>query len=204
MWHTGNRGTHRGQPGGAAGDLYIDTASGDVYVNVAGTWGAAPIFNMQGDPGAGINLIGEDTLANIQALPAGGLQNGDGYIVTDLTGATNPLPNGDVVAVGDLVLWDGTQWDHVAHIVGPQGTVGPAPNITVGTVTSLAAGATPTVALTGSGATGYTMDLGIPAGATGARGSRWYTTVSQQTDVTGGSAVILPATTQPHAQATCC
>lgn len=50
------------------------------------------------------------------------------------------------------------------------GAVGPAPTLSIGTVTGLAAGATPTVSLTGGGGT-YAINYGIPAGATGATGA---------------------------------
>ena len=69
---------------------------------------------------------------------------------------------------------------------GATGATGPAPTITVGTVTALAAGAQPTVTITGSGGA-YTINLGIPAGATGAAGSTGNTGATGAAGATGAT-----------------
>ena len=72
---------------------------------------------------------------------------------------------------------DGSNWheainiDPATGIVSfPAGSSGASAALTIGTVTALAAGATPTASITGSSGT-YTLNLGIPAGATGATGA---------------------------------
>jgi len=57
---------------------------------------------------------------------------------------------------------------------GPTGVTGPAPTLSIGTVTSLTAGSTPTATITGSNGA-YALNLGIPAGATGANGANGAT-----------------------------
>ena len=75
-------------------------------------------------------------------MPSTGNQPNDAYIVT---------------ADGDLYVWDGTQWDNVGQIVGPQGPTG-------------AAGPTgPQGAVGPTGPTGAQGDTG-PTGPTGAQG----------------------------------
>jgi hypothetical protein len=48
---------------------------------------------------------------------------GDIWILTDATGAP-PSPYGPA-AIGDSVVWDGTQWENVGPVRGPQGPQGP-------------------------------------------------------------------------------
>jgi microcystin-dependent protein len=60
-----------------------------------------------------VGIILKGTVANVAALPSSGNSVNDAYIVeTD----------------GDLYVWDGTSWDNVGQVVGPegpQGEVGP-------------------------------------------------------------------------------
>jgi hypothetical protein len=66
---------------------------------------------------------------------------------------------------------------------------GSAPTFTIGTTTALAAGATPTVSISGT-SPNYTLNFGIPAGATGATGApgAGITSVSVNTLAAGQSA----------------
>lgn len=60
-------------------------------------------------------------------------------------------------------------WAKKTNISGPKGDPGTAATVTVGTVTGLAAGATPTVV--NAGTTGAAkFNFGIPAGAKGDKG----------------------------------
>lgn len=61
-----------------------------------------------------------------------------------------------------------------AGSMGPQGPAGQSATVTVGTVTALPAGATPTVTNSGPSSREAVLDFGIPAGATGASGSNFY------------------------------
>lgn len=54
---------------------------------------------------------------------------------------------------------------------GQTGQTGATPTLQAGNVTALAAGAPPTIALRSLGANAYAVDIGIPAGATGAKGA---------------------------------
>lgn len=96
-----------------------------------------------GPQGVSINFIG--TVATVGDLPASGNTTNDAYIVT---------------ADGDLYVWDGTQWDNVGQIVGPQGPTGPQG------ADSTAVGPTgPT------GAIGPAGDEAGPTGPTGPQGA---------------------------------
>ena len=73
-----------------------------------GPQGIQGIQGIQGEPGVGLTLKG--TVALIaDLLPTGNL-SGDGYIVEE---------DG-----GHLWVWDGSQWNDVGQIVGPQGPQG--------------------------------------------------------------------------------
>ena len=78
------------------------TASGVSYSNPTNITGA------KGDDGTSVTILGSyDTYAQlIAAHPTGSV--GDGYMVG-----------------GDLYVWDGTQWEDVGTIQGPQGPTGP-------------------------------------------------------------------------------
>lgn len=80
---------------------------------VTGPAGPQGIQGPQGLPGArgadgtSVTILG--TKANESELPATGNTNGDGWIIGD-----------------DLYVWDGSAWNNVGPIRGPQGDVGPA------------------------------------------------------------------------------
>lgn len=68
---------------------------------------------------------------------------------------------------GKFKVGNGTQaWTALAYSSGTQGVAGTAATITVGTVTTLAAGASATVTNGGS-SSAATLNFGIPAGAAG-------------------------------------
>lgn len=105
---------------GAVGDYYFNTASGDVFKKIgASTWslignmvgpqGPQGIQGIQGIPGqdgTSVTILG--TVANTGLLPTSGNTIGDGYLIS-----------------GDLYVWDGSAWNNVGNIQGPQGVQGP-------------------------------------------------------------------------------
>jgi hypothetical protein len=69
---------------------------------------------------------------------------------------------------------------------GTNGAPGATPVLTVGTVTQLAAGATPTFTITGS-APNYTVNVGIPAGQAGTNGATPVLSVGTVTQLAAGA-----------------
>lgn len=129
---------------------YLYTYNGSTFNNVGLIQGPQ---GPQGDPGAdgtSVTILG--TLANTSLLPSSGNTVGDGYLVD-----------------GHLWVWDGTQWNDVGLIQGPQGDPGTAATITVGTVTDVpfASGASVTNSGTTSAAV---LDFEIPSGQDGPQG----------------------------------
>ena len=78
---------------------------------------------------------------------------------------------------------DGTY--HVLGTTGPQGSPGPAPQLQIGTVTTLSPGAQATAALHGP-ATAPIIDLGIPQGQPGSGGNGSSTTTPVLADTATG------------------
>jgi len=121
----------------------------------------------KGDPGkdgTGVSIKGTATAWPPTATPA----SGDMYIVGD------PVPVGAPAGSkpGDGVVWDGSAWSNVGSIQGPQGAAGAdgtAATFNVGTVTTLAAGASATVVNAGT-VNAAVLNFGIPQGAKGDRG----------------------------------
>jgi hypothetical protein len=77
----------------------------------------------QGTPGAdgsGVTIRGSGTWSYIIALQG---SVGDMWILTDTAGA--PAGPDHPAAIGDGVVWDGSAWQNVGPIRGPQGPVGP-------------------------------------------------------------------------------
>ena len=105
-----------------------------------------------GKDGTGVNILGsydaEEDLK--QEHPTG--TKGDAYLIG-----------------GDLYVWDGTQWKNVGRIQGPAGPQGAAATITVGTVTTKAAGSEATVTNSGTESAAV-LDFGIPQGPQGETG----------------------------------
>ena len=152
--------------------------------NIKGPQGALGPTGPQGPAGAdgtGVTILGSypSEAALISAHPTG--SPGDAYLV-----------------VGDLYVWSATDtaWNNVGSIKGPKGDLGDqgpqgiqgiqgpagvkgdtgntgaagtAATVAIGSVTGLAAGASPTVNNSGSG-TAATLNFGIPKGDTGATG----------------------------------
>jgi len=69
----------------------------------------------------------------------------------------------------------------------PRGNVGPAPTLTMGTVTELAPNATPTAAITGSNGV-YQLNLGLPQGANGNPGPAASWTIGTVTELAPNAA----------------
>jgi hypothetical protein len=81
---------------------------------------------------------------------------------------------------------------------GVSGPAGPANTLTIGTVTTVAAGGSATAALSGT-APNQILSLGVPTGATGATGAANTLTIGTVTTVaTGGSATAAVSGTAPN------
>lgn len=93
------------------------------------------------------------------------------YLISTDTRADNTMPaalNGS--KAGHLVGWDGSSWTDYGAIVGASGPVGNSGTITIGTVTTGAAGSS--VLITNSGSsTASTLNFTIPRGDVGSTGS---------------------------------
>jgi hypothetical protein len=171
----------RGDAGQAAtisvGTTATGAAGSQAQVTNVGTASAA-VFNFvipagpKGDTGAAAVIKGTATAYP----PTGSPVVNDLYILGSaaaLTGA--PASGVGPAAIGDGVVWTGTAWVNVGPLrgpAGPDGSPGAAATIAVGTVTGLAAGATPTVSNTGT-ATAAVFAFGIPAGAKGDAGQNF-------------------------------
>lgn len=98
------------------------------------------------------------------------------------------VTGGHVDASGDLILTMRGGGDPIAagRVVGDPGNPGPANSLSIGTVTTLAAGSSATASVTGASPS-QTLNLGIPRGATGATGavSAWEYYAAGRPDVVG-------------------
>jgi hypothetical protein len=93
-------------PKGNTGDLGAAGAQG--IQGIKGDTGDQGIKGDDGQVGAtGTSVTIKGSLANSDLLPTEGNTNGDGYIIN-----------------GDLYVWDGTTWNNVGDIQGPQGIQG--------------------------------------------------------------------------------
>lgn len=169
-------------PGGNA--LPIDTIDSDTQITAAVEWtGASGTYSyaLMRDTSYGAQQVANaNTLAQLIAeLRAGtifkydasgtlagrsaydGRAAGFAYLVS--AGVTEPVLYVKASATnGD--------WSGPFHYgTGPTGQTGPAPNLSIGTVTGLAPGANPTASFSGSSPS-YALNLGLPQGAKGDKG----------------------------------
>jgi len=151
--------------------------SGTQWISLVGPEGPA---GADGKDGTGVAIQGTATTWPPTATPSAG----DMYLLGD------PVPAGAPIGSqpGDGVVWTGTAWTNAGQIRGPKGDTGAdgadgapgvdgakgdqgdAATVAVGTVTALSAGATPTVANSGT-VNAAVLDFGIPAGAKGDTGA---------------------------------
>ncbi|MBI1246171.1 MAG: hypothetical protein GC202_14310, partial [Alphaproteobacteria bacterium] len=145
---------------GVDGDFYVNSSNADFYQKAGGTWGSR-LGNFAGSTGAD----GASVLSG-SGVPGAGLGvDGDTYI-----NVTN----------GDTYLKSGGSWGTASgNIKGPQGD---GATITVGTVTTGAAGSSASVSNSGT-ATAAVLDFHIPKGDTGDAGAA--ATVAVGTVTTG-------------------
>lgn len=88
---------------------------------VAGPQGTQGFQGDDGDPAQSIIIKGNDTWANISALPSP-VQN-EAWGLTEATGA--PPSSYGPAAIGDIVVYDGTSaWVNIGPLQGPQGEDG--------------------------------------------------------------------------------
>lgn len=191
----------RGDAGQAAtinvGTTTTGAAGSAAQVTNVGTANAATLNfaipqGAKGDPGAGVAIQGTSTAYPPAATPSAG----DLWIIG--TGGTAGAPNSSSgpAAIGDGLVYEGGAWVNVGPFRGPKGdtgNAGTAATITVGTVTGLAAGATPTVNNTGTAANAI-FAFGIPAGAQGAPGTNYqvYSTATTPTGMLAGAMWLVP------------
>lgn len=166
----------RGVPGDAATITVGATITGAPGTQAAVTNvgdSAAAVLNFtipqgpKGDPGkdgTGVSIQGTATTWPPSASPSAG----DMYILGD------PVPPGAPAGSqpGDGVVWDGSGWNNVGSIQGPQGPKGDdglSATATVGTTNTLAAGANATVTNVGT-TSAAVFNFGIPQGAKGDKG----------------------------------
>lgn len=100
-WFTGSGSA--ASTSGVQGDFYIDTAAGGLYRKGVSDW--AYLMSVKGPTGDNFRIIG--TLANIGLLPVSGMEEGDSYLIG-----------------GVLYSWNGSIWNNLGSIVGPQGVQG--------------------------------------------------------------------------------
>lgn len=146
-----------GNTGDPADATLTGTAPSQV-LNLTIPRGLAGAPGPQGEPGvdgAGIAFAG--SVATYAALPSGlgAPDAGDGYLVQ---------------ADGKLYIWDGSAFPSNGAGVEFRGPTGPANTLTVGTVTTGAAGSSASVGITGT-APSQVVSFTIPRGDTGATGA---------------------------------
>lgn len=128
---------------GVDGEYALDNTNGQLFgPKASGAWGSS-ILTLGGEDGADGR-----TLLFGTGAPASGLgSDGDGYIATDTTTFYGPKASG--------------AWPTGVSLIGPKGDTG---ELAIGTVTTLAAGASATVTNSGT-STDAVLDFGLPAGA---------------------------------------
>lgn len=183
-----------GIPAGAAGAaatiaVGTTTAGAAPAVTNSGTSSAA-VFNFvlqkgdKGDAGSGVTIKG--TLAGTAtALPASPAA-GDMYILGTPVPTAAPSPAIGVKADGDGITWTGAAWTNVGPIKGPKGDTGATGNagtnatVSVGTVTTGAAGSAVVITDGDASANGVILNMTIPRGDKGEAGknNEVYTNVA--------------------------
>src|ERR1700761_4836141 len=156
--------------------LYIQSTT-EVYTCIGGEWQILnilnPLITWEGawssstaySPSQGVNYSGSSYVARVSNTNQNPSSNPSTWQLlatgtpgaTGATGATGPAgPTGATGATGPT---------------GATGAAGTAASVSIGTVTLLSAGSTPTVTNSGT-STNVVLNFGIPAGPTGATGSQ--------------------------------
>ena len=194
--------------------INIDPATGIVSFP-AGTSGSSAAFTIGTvtalaagvTPTASITGSGGAYTLNL-GIPAGATGAAGAAGVAGATGATGPAPTLTIGTVTGLAVGTmpkatitGLNGGYTLNLgipagatgatgatgaAGPAGAVGPAPTLSIGTVTSLNSGAQPTATMSGSNGA-YTLNLGIPAGLTGATGPAGATGAAGATGPAGAA-----------------
>lgn len=118
----------------------------------------AALKGEKGDTGKGLTVLGYYSSASALSAGVTSPEAGDAYGV----GQSAPY---------DIYMWDATnaKWVNNGKLQGAQGDPGATPNLQIGTVTTLDAGADATVTMSGT-ATDPVLNFGIPRGAKGDAG----------------------------------
>jgi hypothetical protein len=162
---------------------------GDVYQNYAmeindfaatlpagpqGPQGVAGVAGPQGPVGpvgpAGLNWQGAWSAAASYVVDDAVGYAGASWFCIDPVGPSATPPNADPTNWALLAAQGATGATGATGLQGPTGPAGPSNSLSIGTVTTLAAGSSATATITGSSPT-QTLNLGIPQGASGGAGN---------------------------------
>ena len=158
---------------------------GDIYQNYAmeindfaatlpagptGPQGVAGVAGPAGAPGpvgpAGLNWQGAWSASGTYAIDDAVGYAGASWFCIDPVGPSATPPNADPTNWALLAAQGATGATGATGLQGPTGPAGPSNALSIGTVTTLAAGSSATATITGSSPV-QTLNLGIPQGATG-------------------------------------
>jgi hypothetical protein len=162
---------------------------GDVYQNYAmeindfaatlpagptGPQGVAGVAGPAGAPGpvgpAGLNWQGAWSAAASYVVDDAVGYAGASWFCIDPVGPSATPPNADPTNWALLAAQGATGATGATGLQGPTGAAGPSNALSIGTVTTLAAGSSATATITGSSPV-QTLNLGIPQGTPGGAGS---------------------------------
>lgn len=139
------RGTVTTGPAGSQADITLGGTAPNQTLSMTIPQGAKGDTGDRGPVGPGLTILG--TKANTAALPASGTL-GDGWLIGN-----------------DLHVWNGSAWQNVGPVRGPQGDIGKTPQLTASAQT-LAPGATATATIGGT-AEAPALTIGVPRGRDG-------------------------------------
>ena len=118
------------------GQKYIDPSTNIEYQYSAVTNSWTITFHPgvqgpQGDYGEVIKIVGQDSWANISAIPSP--IRGDSYQLTEVDLSTPPRADTTPARVADIVSYADTSiWINVGPLTGPQGSMGKVGNVVIG------------------------------------------------------------------------
>lgn len=195
---------------GRTNDIYLNSANGDWWQRRNGAWvpvgnGWPPLLSTATINSSGHLVLSLSDGTTVDAGSAVGKQGDRGTIfwggyatVAAMPKAADGVNGGDLAfnqGNSSLYTWASGSWANIGSLKGDPGTNGLAPTVAIGTVSSLAAGASATASITGT-SPNLSLSLGIPKGDKGDTGSSGLLTASAPLayDATAKS-VSLPAAT---------
>jgi hypothetical protein len=176
---------------------------GDVYQNYAmeindfaatlpagptGPQGVAGVAGPAGAPGpvgpAGLNWQGSWSASGTYVIDDAVGYAGASWFCIDPVGPSATPPNADPTNWALLAAQGATGATGATGLQGPTGPAGPSNTLSIGTVTTLAAGSSATATITGSSPV-QTLNLGIPQGVAGGGGAGSYLVYSAKISQSG-------------------